>query len=232
MSSNYIKKWDDIFCAQHVMNLTSCISNLFLKNNIKEINYLDVGANVGKVYDLLSKRISINNAYLIEASPLLFNYMTQKYADDSKVKLFNFAAYNEETAIQFDQSSMMYQFETDGSNLNLGLSKIQHTPQSVSVNAKCISTFLNEQQLFSELSFIKIDTETVDFMVLADLLKVISLFNVKPLIEFEKNHFLQGMSDAQAQCVLDEFVKHGYKPLDLGQCHGDGLLVPERFIEL
>ena len=232
MSHDYIKKWDDIFCAQHVINLVNHISSLFLKNNIKEINYLDIGANVGKVYDLLSKRISINKAYLIEASPLLFNYIEQKYTNNSKVEVFNFAAYNEETKIQFDQSSMLYQFDTDGSNLNLGLSKIQNTPQSIDVDAKRISTFLNEQQLFSELSFIKIDTETVDFMILEDLLKIISLFSIKPLIEFEKNHFVQGISDEQAQYILDEFVKHGYKPLNLGQCYGDGLLVPEKFIEL
>jgi len=231
MSYDYIKKWDDIFCAQHVINLVNHISSLFLKNNINQINYLDIGANVGKVYDLLSERIPINKAYLVEASPLLFNYIKQKYTNNSKVQLFNFAAYNEETKIQFDQSSMLHQFETDGSNLNLGLSKIQHTPQSVSIDAKRVSTFLNERQLFSELSFIKIDTETVDFMILEDLLKVISLFDVKPLIEFEKNHFIQGLSDEQAQHILDKFVNYGYKPLNLGQCYGDGLLIPEGFVE-
>jgi len=97
MSYDHIKKWDDIFCAQHVINLVNHISSLLLKNNINQINYLDIGANVGKVYDLLSERIPINKAYLVEASPLLFNYIKQKYTNNSKVQLFNFAAYNEET---------------------------------------------------------------------------------------------------------------------------------------
>jgi FkbM family methyltransferase len=231
MSYDYIKKWDDIFCAQHVVNLVNHISNLLLRNNINEINYLDIGANVGKVYDLLSEKLVIKKAYLVEASPLLFNYIKNKYANDSKVELFNFAAFNEETKIMFDQSSMIYQFETDGANLNFGLSKIQHTPQSVEVDAKRISTFLSEHKLFNDLSFIKIDTESVDFMVLEDILSVISFFNIKPLIEFEKNHFLQGLTDEQAQYILNRFNEYGYKLLNLDSCYGDGLLTPEGYIE-
>jgi FkbM family methyltransferase len=230
MAYDYIKKWDDIFCAQHVINLVNHISGLLSRNNINEINYLDIGANVGKVYDLLAEKLVIKNAYLVEASPLLFSYIKKKYVNDSKVKLFNFAAYNEETTIKFDQSSMMYQFDTDGTNLNFGLSKIQHTPQSVDVDAKRISLFLNEHKLFNDLSFIKIDTESVDFMILEDILNVISLFKNKPLIEFEKNHFLQGLTDEQAQYILTQFNEHGYKPLSLDSCYGDGLLIPEVYI--
>ena len=78
MSYDYIKKWDDFFCAQHVVNLVNHISNLLLRNNINEINYLDIGANVGKVYDLLSEKLVIKKAYLVEASPLLFNYIKKQ----------------------------------------------------------------------------------------------------------------------------------------------------------
>lgn len=228
--NEFIRRWDDLFCAQHVINLVGNITSLFKVNNFTDISYLDIGANVGKVYDLLSKNLTINEAHLIEASPILFNYMRQKYCENKNVFLYNNAAYNKSDIIYFDQTSMLYQFEQNlKENLNLGLSKINHAKNSVPVHAISVSNFINENNLFN-LSFIKIDTETVDFLILEDILNVINKFINKPVIEFEVNYSNCNMTDDTAQLILDNYNLNGYRKLSLTDCHGDGLLIPTSFI--
>jgi FkbM family methyltransferase len=229
--NDFIKKWDDVYCAQHVYNLVNNITSLFLRNKINEISYLDIGANVGKVYDLLSKKIKINEAYFIEASPILFNYLKQKYSENKNLFLFNNAAFNKNDTIHFDQTSMLYQFQHNlKENLNLGLSRINYSENSVPVQAISLSNFLIENNLFDKLSFIKIDTESVDFLILEDILNVISKFINKPVIEFEVNYSNCNMTDNTAQLILDNYHSNGYHHLKISNCHGDGLLVPSSLI--
>ena len=39
-----------------------------------------------------------------------------------------------------------------------------------------------------------------------------------------------GFTFDTAQMVLDEYIKLGYRKLNLKDCHGDGLLIPENII--
>lgn len=54
---NKIKLWDTKYCEQHVVNLVNNISNTLKEKKITELYYLDIGSNVGKVYDLLNDKI-------------------------------------------------------------------------------------------------------------------------------------------------------------------------------
>jgi hypothetical protein len=66
----------------------------------------------------------------------------------------------------------------------------------------------------------------VDFNILEDILLIINKFNFKPIIEFEINYMNIGLSKEDAQNVLDKFLVHGYRKLNIDNCYGDGVLVP------
>ena len=226
-----IKIWDDNICAKHVINLVNGINHLLTLNKIEKLNYVDIGANVGKVYDLLSQRIEIESAWMFEASPILFSYLEDKYLNDTKVKLENFAIDNKTEVVHFDESSMLHQFDSYVEEYNFGLSKIMRTNFSKEVNSIKISDYFNDNpEIFNCVNFIKIDTESVDFNILVDLINVIEKFKKKPIIEFEVNYMNAGFTFDTAQMVLDEYIKLGYRKLNLKDCHGDGLLIPENII--
>jgi FkbM family methyltransferase len=225
-----IKQWDDLHCEKHVFNFVNQIYDILNKNNFTSINYIDIGANVGKVYDLLSNKITINQAYLYEASPILYSYLEKKYKNNISVKTHNITINNNTGSVFFDETSLIHQIENNFSDLNLGLSKITNNQNLTKVDSTKLSTILNQDKdLFTNINFIKIDTENVDFYILIDLLTVIDFFEKKPIIEFEINYFMNGHPQIWAQNIIDEFFKHGYNSLNLSDCYGEGILIPNTF---
>jgi FkbM family methyltransferase len=224
---NDIKKWDDEFCANHVVNLVRNITKILKEKNITNLSYIDIGANVGKVYDLLSENFVINKVWMYEASPILFEYIKEKYSSDSKVIVNNNVVLDRSGKIQFDQSSLIYEINNNQHNLNLGLSKIGNSNYSTEVNSIKISdVILNTSEIQNDVTFIKIDTENVDFNILNDLFDVIQQFKNKPIIEFEINYFVSNMNISDAQFILDKYVDLGYNKIDLRSISGDGILIP------
>lgn len=224
----HIKDWDEKYCEKHVISLCNYISQIFNSKNIFNINYIDIGANVGKVYDILSNMIQIDSAYLFEASPILYEYISKKFENKPFINTYNYAIYKDERSVSIDQSSMLFQMsQHEYSDLNFGLSKISEFTQG-NIKAIPISTFLNSNLfLYDNINFIKIDTENVDLEILEDILTIIDNFSIKPLIEFEKNYFINGHTDEYSQTVLDQFTNYGYKPIDIKYCSGDGILIPD-----
>lgn len=225
-----IEVWDKRDCAQHVANLVNNINNILKERNIKEYYYIDIGANVGKVYDMLSSLAPVKRVWMYEASPLLYNYMVDKYRDDNAVVLNNLAISDHEGILQFDESSMLHQIQHNinhTTQYNFGLSQLRTTDVSVPVTSTKISNIIKtNSEIFNKVSFIKIDTESVDFKILEDLVTVVNLFKIKPVIEFERNYNHCGYSDQKAQLILNLFVEVGYRPLHLEECQGDGILLP------
>lgn len=229
-----IKKWDDCLCEQHVGNSTKYISTLFKANGVHILNYIDIGSNVGKVYDVLSRNILTNNVWMFEGSPILFNYSKEKYKNNPIVKLMNFAISNIEGPVIFSQESLLWHLKQDNyDGLNLGLSKIFGNNESevnTLVQCKKISNILKDNNdMLNLCNFIKIDTENVDILILEDLLSIIDKFKTKPVIEFEINYKVLGMTTLEAQCIIDRFASCGYKAIDINSCSGDGFLIPENF---
>jgi FkbM family methyltransferase len=224
-----IKLWDNEHCGKHVISLVRNINNLLKSKNIDKLYYLDIGANVGKVYDLLGEVYDIEKVWMYEASPLLFEYLENKYNNDKKVILTHVAISNNvEGQINFDETSIIQQVENGVENLNFGLSRIRNTPQSVLVKTNKISEMVKDNnEILNNVSFIKIDTENFDFYILEDLLTVINDFRIKPIIEFEVNYTASPMTENEAENILHKFEKFGYKKLTLKDCWGDGILIPE-----
>jgi FkbM family methyltransferase len=225
----HIENWDNKYCEKHVTEMCDNISQIFLSKNISTINYIDIGANVGKVYDILGKMVRINRAYLFEPSPILYKYLSEKFEQNPDVSTYHCAVYKEEKMISIDESFMISQMsQSEYNDLNLGMSTISSFDQG-DIPAIPISKFLNENEsLYDIINFIKIDTETVDLEILEDLLTVIDKFSVKPIIEFEKNYSRKGRTDDDCQAVLNLFFDHGYQNFDIKtSCtFCDGVLKP------
>lgn len=224
----HIENWDKYYCEKHVIALCNNISQIFISKNIHSINYIDIGANVGKVYDVLSTMINVDQAHLFEASPILYQYVSKKFEQHPSVKTYHRAIYKDERTVSIDESSMIHQLsQLEYNDLNFGLSKISELNQG-NVQAIRISAFLNNNEsLYHNINFIKIDTESVDLEILEDILTIINNFPVKPLIEFEKNYFLNGHTDDYCQSILDQFVPYGYGYINIRECQGDGILIPQ-----
>lgn len=95
------------------------------------------------------------------------------------------------------------------------------------IKSNKISNIIKDNdEITNNVAFIKIDTENTDFDILDDLYNVIDTFKIKPIIEFEINYFVKGMSKSEAQSIIDKFQLKGYKPLNIDDCYGDGILIP------
>lgn len=225
---NKVKLWDDEHCEKHVWNLANNMKELLRSRNINELYYLDVGANVGKVYDLLNSGYNVKKVWMYEASPILFNYLKIKYNNNESVVIDNVAISDSEGDVNFDESSIVHQIKSNSSNLNFGLSKIGNSPSQTKVKSNKMSNLIgNNDEILNNVTFIKIDTENVDFNILNDLVTIISKFKTKPIIEFEVNYHMGPITKDNAQSILDKFTNVGYKKLKLEDCWGDGILIPE-----
>ena len=224
---NEIKKWDDLHCEKHVMNLVRNITELLRSRDITELYYIDIGANVGKVYDLLKENNDLKKVWMYEASPLLFEYLKTKYESDDNVVLTHGAISNIEGLVPFDESSILYQITNNVEEFNFGLSKIGNSPSQLKINSNKISNLIGDnREILDNVTFIKIDTENVDFFILDDLVSIVNKFKTKPIIEFEVNYQSSTINRQNAQSILDKFTSVGYKPLSLDDCWGDGILIP------
>jgi len=225
---NKVKLWDDEHCEKHVWNLANNMKELLRSRNINELYYLDIGANVGKVYDLLNNGYNVKKVWMYEASPILFNYLKIKYNNNESVVIDNVAISDSKGDVNFDESSIIHQIKSNSSDLNFGLSKIGNSPSQTKVKSNKISNLIgNNDEILNNVTFIKIDTENVDFNILNDLVTIISKFKTKPIIEFEVNYHIGPITKDNAQSILDKFTNVGYKKLKLEDCWGDGILIPE-----
>lgn len=222
-----IKEWDNIHCEKHVLNLVNNIKHLLKEKKINEVYYIDIGANVGKVYDLLKKYCMIKKVWMFEASPTLFNYLELKYKEDKNVTLKNIAVSDKLGEVNFDESTIFYQINNNIPDLNFGLSKIVNSSTDLKIQSDKITNLLDSDEIFNNVSFIKIDTENMDFFILKDLISIVDKFKIKPIIEFEVNYHMSTITKEMAQEILFEYKKYGYKELRLEDCWGEGILIPK-----
>jgi FkbM family methyltransferase len=230
--NSYIKKWDDYHCSQHVEPFLCGISDT-LKSYYKQdpVIYIDIGANVGKVYDLIKQKsiVNIEKAYLFEGSPKLSQYMKDKYSNDPIVSVFNEIILDTKTHINFDDEYMDYHISKNEDYINFGLSKTNSYKNTNKKETKKISDFLKEYNLLNKKIFIKIDTENSDILILKDILSIVDILTYKPIIEFEINYTAGGQTTEFAQSILNDYSnKYNYEHIDISTIRGDGLLVPKQ----
>ena len=74
-----IKHWDEDLMYQHVHRELSSLYNVLDEFKVKELSFIDVGGNVGKFYEEISKRYIVNKCVIVEASKILSEYMVEKF---------------------------------------------------------------------------------------------------------------------------------------------------------
>lgn len=212
---NLIEAWDKEFCGRHIIGEISHITKYFSYK--KNLSYIDIGANVGKFYDTLSNSFQIDKVYMVEPSPQLFEYISEKFKNTPNCELFNFALSNENGYTYFQTHCID---NADILNINLGLSKITNDKNSHLLKMVSGFNFLTDYVgNLEEIDFIKIDTETHDFFILESILPIIEKLNKKPLILFEKNYtYYNTISHQEAEEILNNFtIRCNYKTMYLIQ---------------
>lgn len=221
---NLIEVWDKELCGRHIIGEISYITKYF--SHKKNLCYIDIGANVGKFYDTLSNLFQIDKVYMVEPSPQLFEYISEKFKDTTNCKLFNFALSNENGYTHFQMHCID---NADVTNINLGLSKITNDENTHLLKmVSGVSFLIDYVDNLEEIDFIKIDTETHDYLILQSILPIIEKLNKKPLILFENNYtYYNSMSSQDAEKILNDFaIRCKYETLVFNSLNNDGILKP------
>lgn len=225
MSFDKIKLWDDTYCGLHVGFLVNDIARHFNEKNIKEIVLCDIGANVGKVYEMLNNIIPITEAFMFEGSPTIYKYLLDKFIHNNNIIIRNYAITDEPGMLNFDESTINYQFEKNTNYFNLGLSHVSEYGK-LRVEGKSFKQLFEEFPNLKNVNCIKIDTENRDFSILKSLLECIDMFIVKPFITFEVNYACNNITAENADNILNEFSLKGYRKISIKDCKGNEALIP------
>ena len=232
---NTIKHWDDDIVLKFMSNEVNTLINYLTSNNIQSLSFIDIGGNVGKWYDELSKRFTINHCEIIEPSKELCEYMGIKFKDNPNVTIHNFGLSNENGEFNFVQDTIS-SLENNGLDLsneevNLGLSAGRFDWDENDFDK---TKFYSSDYYFEnickipikEIGFIKMDTENRDMEILLSMTNFLSNNKIRPVIMFERNcvHY---MSLIDAQKLVDDFCdKVGYRHSNLEWSGDNVLLIP------
>jgi FkbM family methyltransferase len=200
MTTISLDVWE-VECEGHILFEGRMFVEMLEELKKTRINFLDIGANIGKMYDYIHRHIPIGVAHLVEPSPFLFDYINQKYADHPSVHLYNWA--------MGDKDEMTPFYTPDYDNITddhqYGVARIipngQHQVQMHSVDG------VFEQYEWKDIDVVKIDTENYDYQILSKMVNFVKAQPSLPIILFEENSsWTQGEKD----CVINALVECGY----------------------
>lgn len=221
-----IKFWDDNLVQKHINYEISLIKSFF--KDKKTLCYIDIGANVGKFYDVLSKSYEIKKVVMVEPAPQLYQYISNKFKDIENCKIYDFAVSNESGETFFQTTSLENCLNKESfENINLGLSKIDHSKGhkiKVVSGSEFLASYVDN---LADYDFIKIDTESKDYLIIESITDIISKLENKPFILFEHNYYHAITKDA-AKEIIDNFTTScEYEPVNFDELKGDCCLMPK-----
>jgi len=223
-----IKYWDEKLILPHIGNEINWIKSYLKENNIDKISYIDIGGNVGKFFDELSKEYLIEKCVIVEPSKKLFDYMVNKFKNNNQITLYNFGISNKNGFFKFDDSGIDYWSEKEiNDSINLGIFKTDDSPGEVQFYET--DYFFNNFNTIDpqKITFIKIDTENKDLFIIKGLTNFLLQNNIRPLILFENNYHADMSFDDATKIVNDFSEICGYETVDLNM-HGDLVLNPKK----
>lgn len=217
-----IEIWDRELIEKHIGSEVRYIEDFFVGKT--KLSYIDIGANVGKFYDVLSKKYEIEKVVMVEPAPKLFEYISDKFKDIQNCKIYDFAI-SDETGETFFQT-----YSLDNStpeHIDMGVSKIHHNNDGHKVKMVSGLEFLTLYiENLEEYDFIKIDTENYDYQIIKSITPVISKLSKKPFILFEHNYH-NSISKEEAVTILNNFINDCvYEPIDFETLNGDCYIKP------
>jgi hypothetical protein len=226
----FIKFWDDEVVQGHIGSEVQMMQDYFEKNNIKKINYLDIGANVGKFYDLFIQRgFEIDNVIMVEPSHDLFDYMSIKFKDTSNCQLYNLAVSDKDGITRFESHIETYKDRKPGDrSINLGLSKLSNEGKEVELisGKRLFETYV--EPFKDVIHFVKIDTENQDYFILESIIEYVKNMTNKPYFLIEHNYH-NDMSYERAKNIYDRFrIECGYDGIEFDDLGGSVYLEPKK----
>lgn len=221
-----IKFWDDNVVKNHCGGEIQRVKDFFVEKNIKQISFLDIGANTGKFYEELSKDFEIEYCVLVEPMKELFEYIQVKYNNKNNIFLYNIALSNKQGNFKLNTDHIDYwkknlKNKVFDPQINLGISKI--TNENGDTETYTMTFFWNNFLSNKNFDFIKIDTESKDLQIIEELSFCLSKNTKKPLILFENNYFMSsGLSaedsNKEAQKIVDIFcIANSYKNINISK---------------
>lgn len=221
---NTIKHWDRNLVLKFMSNDVEKLTNYLNEKNIKSLSFIDIGGNVGKWYDELSKNFKINHCEIIEPSSLLCEYMKIKFSNYSNITIHNFGLSNDNGEYYFSQPSITTledrSLDLSNEDVNLGLSAGDFSTKLENVDYS--TTFYSSNHYLEninkipteEITLIKMDTENRDLEILLTMENFLIKNKIKPIIIFEGNcvHFIPVI---EAQKLVDDFCDNvGYQRIN------------------
>jgi FkbM family methyltransferase len=227
-----IKYWDENLIEKHIGIEMNWLDNYLTNHKYETISYIDIGANVGKFYDSLSKKYFIKKCIMVEPSKILYTYMDEKFKNNNNIEIHNFAISDVDGFFDFhDSASNGVEYWKNKSpeefdSMNLGLSKLD---LNNSGGVKCYSMYNFLKKVITinpqEITFIKIDTENYDLKIIKSMTQFFLESKINPFILFENNYH-NNMTDFEAENIVKEFCEMcGYIMPDLKRS-GDHFLMP------
>ena len=218
-----IKIWDDKLIERNIGIEINYLRDFFNGKNITKLSYIDIGANVGKFYDVLSKEYEIEKVVMVEPAPQLNEYIKEKFQSVPNCVIYDYAI-SDKTGKTFFQTHSIEHSTSD--HINMGVSQIHHESGHEIDMISAYEFFDNHIDDLESFDFIKIDTETQDYQILKSMMPLIQSLNKKPFILFENNYQNQ-MSKEDAKKILDDFTNNcGYESINIDELFGDSYLKP------
>lgn len=237
-----IKHWDDNLVLKFVNPELNKLFEHLDSYNISSLSLIDIGGNVGKFYDEISKKYKVNKCEIIEASKMLCEYMTDKYKQNPDITIHNFGLSDEEGIFYFGDEQVRWFEETgtDGSNsnnVNLGLSA-SHFIHHDNTNYLGATKFYNGSYFLEninkinpqEITFIKVDTENRDVQIVCSMKEYFMKHHIAPIIVFENNYrYFLSLENAQ-QMMDDLCMDVGYIKVDLSDPSKENIFLLPKII--
>lgn len=231
VESDFIRIWDNDIVAGHVNSEIERIIKYLNDIHLGTINYVDIGANVGKYYDILSKHFKIENAVMTEPVVDLYQYMVNKFKGRDNCKIYNYAVSDYTGKADLNTGVIDFYKNNDNyTSINLGLSKINKIDGDVVVVSGY--DFLNKFASDIEIDLIKIDTETQDYFILKSITSYIKILPRKPLIVFENNYH-NDMTYDEAKHIYETFMSEcEYNGYNFDLLGGEVYLIPKNWYNI
>lgn len=218
----YIEKFDaDTYWQDQINWIGDFLSFLATKEKTGNTTLVDIGANLGSITDrMIQAQVSDDyDIICVEPHPVLFDQLTEKYRNNPRLRVLPFVMND----VVQDNIDFNYSLDHPGS------SHVKFTPGDVkasyqTVTRQAVSIDHLCREFRHRCSFIKIDAEGHDFLILRGAEKLLS--TDRPVVLFEFSGLMACKQYDYTPLQWYQFFQHmGYRLLSPIGCHEEKFIL-------